>query len=209
MIETVLAAITAFTSTNVDDIFILIALFTQVSTSLTKRDIYIGQFLGIGVLIGLSLIGVWIGTVVPQEYIGLLGFFPIYMGLKKIYEALSKKNRLDQPVAVEKVNTRNRFSIWLIPVQVLSVAAITIANGGDNISIYIPFFITLSIQRIIVTVSIFFVLTYGWLSLAYYMVYHPSLTAGLKRYQPVIFPIILIALGTYILLKNYTYTLLY
>jgi cadmium resistance transport/sequestration family protein len=206
MIETILAAVISFVSTNVDDIFILIALFTQVSKSLTPRDIYYGQFIGIGVLIVLSLVGAWMGTIIPKEYIGLLGFFPIYMGIKKIYLALSKTDQLVEPVIVETFD-KTRFFDLRFRFQILGVAAITIANGGDNIGIYIPFFTTLSFQHIMLTVSIFFILTYAWLTFAHYLVYHPSRAALLKKYQPVIFPIILIALGTYILLKNYTYTL--
>jgi len=206
MIEALFAAVIAFASTNVDDIFILIALFTQVSTSLTKRDIYAGQFVGIGVLVILSLVGAWIGTIVSKEYIGLLGFIPIYMGIKKVYEALSKKNQPAEPVVIEEIGKDGIFASTF-RFQILSVAAITIANGGDNIGIYVPFFSPMSVKHIILTVSAFFILTYAWLELAHYLVYHPSLTDALKKFQPIVFPIILIALGTYIVLKNYTYTL--
>lgn len=207
MIETIVAAGIAFASTNVDDIFILITLFTQVSSSLTTNDIYKGQFLGIGALIVLSLAGSLIGMVIPKEYIGLLGVFPIYLGIKKIYAAIAKRNEDDDGAEIDNINDRKNIFAILIRVQIISVAAITVANGGDNIGIYIPFFTPLSIEELLLTIVIFFMLTYGWLSLAYYLVSHPLLAESLKKYQPVVFPIILIALGTYILIKNYTYTL--
>jgi cadmium resistance protein CadD (predicted permease) len=85
MIETVITAVLAFASTNVDDLFILMMLFTVTSQSFRPHHILSGQYLGIITLIAISVIGSLIGIVIPKVYIGLLGFFPIYLGIRKFF----------------------------------------------------------------------------------------------------------------------------
>ncbi|HQQ83429.1 MAG TPA: cadmium resistance transporter, partial [Cyclobacteriaceae bacterium] len=75
-----LTAILAFASTNLDDLFILTLFFGDKSR--TSRDIVIGQLLGIGTLIALSLAGSMLGSIFDPRYIGLLGLFPLYLGVK-------------------------------------------------------------------------------------------------------------------------------
>src|SRR5438093_10324277 len=64
--------ITAFIASNIDDTFILILLFS--SLSFQTRQIFIGQFLGIGALIIISAIGSLISLVLP-DFLGVTTFF--------------------------------------------------------------------------------------------------------------------------------------
>lgn len=72
MFTTIITSIVAFASSNVDDIFVLMALFSQFRTnkaeergeaialpsaSLNRRQIIIGQYLGFSSLVALSIIG--------------------------------------------------------------------------------------------------------------------------------------------------------
>ncbi|HTJ50781.1 MAG TPA: cadmium resistance transporter [Cyclobacteriaceae bacterium] len=208
MIETIVTAIFAFASTNIDDIFILMTLFTQVSTSLTGQHIMRGQYLGIITLTVLSIAGSLIGIIIPEEYIGFLGLFPIYLGVMKIYHYFKNE---DDSVEIEDFNTtQKRKSILstFLGVQTLSIAAITIANGGDNIGVYVPLFVNLNLLKLIITVSIFLILVYVWVRTAEYATSHPALTANLKKYNHIIFPLILIGLGIYILASSGTLALL-
>ena len=50
--------------------------------SRTSPDIVVGQLLGIGTLIALSLAGSMLGSIFDPRYIGLLGLFPLYLGGK-------------------------------------------------------------------------------------------------------------------------------
>lgn len=204
MIEIVLTAFAAFISTNVDDLFIIMTLFT--STTLTRQHIYAGQYLGLSVLILLSIIGTLIGFVIPLAYIGLLGLVPIYLGIRKIIDHWRDKedddeNEIDQ-------NKVNGFLSALISVQTLNVAAIAIANGGDNIGIYIPLFSTFSVTELAITIFIFMILIYPLLKTSEYLTKHPLLAKTFKKYNPVIFPIVLIGLGIYIIYESKTYALL-
>jgi len=203
MIETIVTAIFAFVSTNIDDIFILMTLFTLVSASLKRQHIMRGQYLGIATLIALSITGSLIGIIVPEEYIGFLGLFPVYLGVMKIYQHLKTNN--DEDIEVENLNTtskRHGLPDVFFGVQTLNIAAITIANGGDNIGVYVPLFANLNFFKIAITVLIFMMLVYIWVRTAEYATSHPALTMSLKKYNHIIFPLILIGLGIYILVSS-------
>src|SRR5688572_26253502 len=88
MIQTIITSMLAFASTNVDDIFILMLFFG--SRANKPSTIFAGQYLGIGALLIISLVGAVIGNFVDQRYIGLLGLFPIYLAIKQVMELLRK-----------------------------------------------------------------------------------------------------------------------
>jgi cadmium resistance protein CadD (predicted permease) len=96
----------------------------------------------------------------------------------------------------------------IISPAALSVSAITIANGGDNIGIYIPLFSTLGYQQLVMMIGIFLLLTYGWLRLAQYLTSHPAIASTLKKINRYLFPIVLIGLGVYIFIESNVFSML-
>ncbi|WP_346936869.1 cadmium resistance transporter [Clostridium sp.] len=79
MISTIIIAFVSFASTNIDDIFILMLFFSQINNDMGKRHIVIGQYLGITLLTTISIIGALGISLIPSEYVGLLGLVPIYL----------------------------------------------------------------------------------------------------------------------------------
>jgi cadmium resistance protein CadD (predicted permease) len=80
------------------------------------------------------------------------------------------------------------------------VAGVTIANGGDNIGIYVPLFASSStLAEIITLVAIFLAVTAVWCALAYYLVNHQLIATRLRRVGHIVLPFVLIGLGAYIL----------
>jgi len=78
-------AFISYIATNVDDLVVLMNFFTEaaISTSaLRVRDIFIGQYLGFIILLGVSLIGYGISYAVPVQMLGFFGFLPIILGIK-------------------------------------------------------------------------------------------------------------------------------
>jgi cadmium resistance protein CadD (predicted permease) len=71
-------AIVLFTSTNIDDVFVLLGFFAD--PQFRTRQVIIGQYLGITALFGVSALASLISLVIPAAYIGLLGFAPIFRG---------------------------------------------------------------------------------------------------------------------------------
>lgn len=208
LVTTIISSFIAFTSTNIDDIFILLVLFSQVKTGVIKKEggavqgktklkelyIVIGQYLGFSVIVFLSIIGSLSSFFIPVSWIGLLGFIPIYMGVKGILSLRSYK--------------RNEV-IDNVSGSIFKVASITLANGADNISIYIPMFASQNLKTNIVTLVIFFCMIAIWCFISYKLLRAPILAKVLERNCHIIVPIVLIGLGMFILFRSNTIELLY
>jgi cadmium resistance protein CadD (predicted permease) len=67
----VLVAAVAFAATHIDDLFLLMIFFS--SGSFPPRQVILGQFIGIGLLVAVSILGSLLTLVVPIYVIGLLG----------------------------------------------------------------------------------------------------------------------------------------
>ena len=88
--------------------------------------------------------------------------------------------------------------------SMLTVAAVTFSNGGDNIGIYTPLFAKYSSEGEIVILSIIFmILTAIWCAVAYYLVSHPLVATRIRKTGHIIFPFVLIGLGIYILVGGF------
>lgn len=187
--ELIITSIVAFASTNIDDVFLLMLFFSD--KRFRSRDIVIGQFLGISTLIAISFVVSYIGLIIGEAYIGLLGFMPIYLGIKGVIGLFRKEeNEESLPDTESKKN------------RVLAVAAVTIANGGDNLGIYIPLFAPLLWTEKTIMISIFFLMTALWCILASYFTRHPMLATLTEKYGHRITPFVLILLGLFILYKS-------
>jgi cadmium resistance transport/sequestration family protein len=204
-IATVIAAMTAFAATNIDDIVILMLLFSQVNESSRPRHIVVGQYLGFAVLLLACLPGFFGGMVISKPWIGLLGFVPIAIGISHLRDKAA--NEAD-------IQTINQSSPKLAPLtrllhpQVFQVAAITVANGGDNIGIYVPLFASSDLISLGIILIVFAVLIGVWCAVAYQLTRHQAIAPILTRYAKRIVPFVLIGLGLYILLENGSYQLL-
>src|SRR5919202_3767178 len=204
--------ITAFVATNIDDIVILLLFFAKVDANLRRRHIVIGQYLGFTLLIILSLPGFFGGLVVPREWIGLLGLLPIPIGFKQLLSPEQDTEQV-QTVTSELEPTSPRNPLWSFLSNVLSpqaykVAAVTIANGGDNISIYIPLFAGSNLVRLGVILSVFFFMVGVWCAIAYLLTRQPMIAQVLSRYGHAIVPYVLIGLGLFIMYERGTFRLL-
>ncbi|MGA8046005.1 MAG: cadmium resistance transporter, partial [Dermatophilaceae bacterium] len=82
--------------------------------------------------------------------------------------------------------------------QALAVAGVTLANGGDNLGVYIPLFATAP-QAIETYVAVFAVMTVAWCALGYAIVNNPLIGSRIRRHGHVLLPVVLISLGLYIL----------
>jgi cadmium resistance protein CadD (predicted permease) len=193
--EIIITSVLAFISTNIDDVFLLMLFFGN--KHFKDREIVIGQYLGIATLIAASFALSFIGLVIDKAYIGLLGFVPIYFGVRGLLHLRAKQVEGDD--VVEPINNRN---------NIFTVAGTTIANGGDNIGIYVPLFATLGRPQQLTMISVFFLMTALWCLIAKYFTKHPIIAKAIDKYGHVLTPFILIFLGIYILYQSGTWRLL-
>jgi cadmium resistance transport/sequestration family protein len=197
LIQTVLVAVTAFVATNVDDILVLVLFFAQVEQRQHPWQIVLGQYLGFGALLIASLPGYLGGLVLPQPWLGLLGLLPIMIGIRAFWQ---RPENTTVPMLRQRVATK-RWQPWLSP-QVLQVAAVTFANGGDNIGIYVPLFAKSRLLELALTLLVFLTLVAVWCALAYALTRHPTIAPLLSRRAHQIVPFILIGLGVYIIWES-------
>lgn len=189
--STIITAIASFVSTNIDDIFILMIFFSNIKGALNAKYIVAGQYLGIGVLVGISILGGLGVSLFLEKYIGFLGFIPIYLGIKEYldYRKSLKYNSED--------DSNNNLNIG-----VLNVAAITIANGGDNIGIYVPMFAKAKGIDLIIIIIVFILFTALWCYIGFKLVKYPFIELSIKKYKHIIVPIVFIFIGTMIILES-------
>lgn len=190
-LQSILTSVIAFASTNIDDIFILMLFYAGGRSR--NSDIIIGQYVGIGALVVISLIGAYIGGFFDGRYVGILGLFPIYLGVRQAVGLFRKDHNED--ASDVKVS------------GVFAVAGVTIANGADNLGVYIPLLTTMTITEKIVLVFVFAVATYAWCWIARYLSSRPMIAKHLDRYGHIITPIVLILLGVFILIESGTMSL--
>src|SRR5688500_8501780 len=190
--EIVIASILAFATTNIDDIFILTLFFGN--PKYASRDVVLGQYLGIGTLIAISFAGSFIGLVIDPKYIGLLGLFPIYIGIRGAVNMNQQKEESNSTKISDQANSHIQ--------KTLSVASVTIDNGDDNIIIYIPLFATLYIAGKLTMTMIFLLMTSVWCIAAKYLSKLPLVQRTVEKYGHVITPFIFILLGIYIIYES-------
>jgi cadmium resistance protein CadD (predicted permease) len=153
-------------------------------------EILMGQTLGIASLVCLSLAGSLLGLIVKPAYIGLLGLVPIYLGIRNVIRLM--KSKVDDGNELPKRGSN----------AILTVAGVTIANGGDNIGVYVPLFATMSWAEKVIMVFVFMVMTVVWCTAARYLVSHPYIATRLDKIGHLVMPIVLILLGVYILYES-------
>lgn len=195
LLQTIATALVAFAATNIDDIFVLMLFFSEVGKGFRRWQVVAGQYAGFAALVALSLVGYFARYVAPEQWIGLLGILPIIIGLRKLWELKKGEH--------EEADIERRTSHAL-----LAVAAVTFANGGDNLGIYTPLFASLGLFELLVTLAVFFVSVALWCVLAYFLSRHPAVYKVLDRYGHLLVPFVLMALGLYIMIESGTFGLL-
>lgn len=205
MLPTLLTALTAFVATNLDDIVILTIFCAQLNAHFRFHQIVIGQYLGFLAIILASLPGFFGGLWLPEPWIGLLGILPIAIGMHQLQ---SKENDAVQTVSGKLETSRGSIFASLLSPQIYQVAAVTIANGGDNIGIYLPLFASSSPIDLLIILAVFFGMIALWCAIAYYLARHPAIAPIVTRYGHSIVPYVLIGLGIWILVENGSYRLL-
>src|SRR5699024_7004277 len=84
-----------------------------------------------------------------------------------------------------------RDSVW-------AVAAVTFANGGDNIGVYVPVFVSVSWSAVLAYCIVFLVLVAALVCLAKWISSRKPIAEALERWEHILFPAVVIGLGVII-----------
>ena len=200
MIQNVITSIILYSGTAVDLLIILMLFFAKRKSRKDIINIYLGQFLGSGSLILLSLLFAFVLNYIPsKEILGLLGLIPIFLGLKVLLLGDSD----GEAIAKEGLRKDNKNLIFL-------VAMITFAScGADNIGVFVPYFTTLNLGNLIVTLLTFLVMIYLLVFSAQKLAQISSVGETLEKYSRWFIAVVYLGLGIYILIENNSFNILW
>ena len=196
MIQTIVTAAILYIATAVDLLVILLIFFARAKTRKEYRDIYIGQYVGSVALIVISLFFAFVLNYVPEKWIlGLLGLIPIYLGIKvAIYGDSDGEER-----AKKELNEKGLSKL------VGTIAIVTIAScGADNIGLFVPYFVTLSVTDLLITLFVFLILIFFLVFTAQKLANIPGVGEIVEKFSRWIMAVIYIALGLFIIIENDT-----
>ena len=199
MVQNVVTSIILYSGTAVDLLIILMLFFAKRKSRKDIINIYLGQFLGSVSLILLSLLFAFVLNYIPsKEILGLLGLIPIFLGLKVLLLGDSD----GEAIAKDGLRKDDKNLIFL-------VAMITIAScGADNIGVYVPYFTTLNLTNLIVTLLTFLVMIYLLVFSAQKLAQVPSVGEILEKYSRWFIASVYLGLGIYILIENNVFDML-
>ncbi|MEU9457101.1 cadmium resistance transporter [Streptomyces sp. NPDC048277] len=182
-----------FAVTNIDDILILSLFFAQgAGHSGSAGRIILGQYLGFAAILTVAIAAAFGATFLPESAIPYLGLLPLALGIKAAWQVW--KHRSDDGDEETEAKTGGP--------RALEVAAVTFANGGDNIGVYVPVFATAGISGMTVYAIVFLVLVAAWCFAGRHFATRPVIAKGLSRWGHVLLPAVLIAIGLLILIEG-------
>ena len=194
IVSSILQAIGLFIATNIDDIVILSLFFGrgQGQPGPTRR-ILAGQYLGFVGILGAAVAATFGAQVLlPEEILPYFGLIPLGLGLWAAWQAGRNRGQEDDDEAQLE---GKRVSVW-------AVAAVTFANGGDNIGVYVPVFVSISWSAVLAYCVVFLLLVAALVFLAKWISSRKPIAEALERWEHILFPAVLIGLGVIILVSG-------
>jgi cadmium resistance protein CadD (predicted permease) len=184
--QTISIAAVMFAATNADDLVLLTIFFAQ--PGCRPSQVVLGQLAGIGSLTAISYTISMLALAVPHGWLPWLGIVPLYLGIRWLSRNPADR---DAPAA----------SAWW------AIAGVTLANGADNLGVYIPTFAIQSGVEKVVTGVVFFVLTLVWCAIAWGAVRHPALGPPISKVCGRAAPFVLIGIGLWIIAHHQVFGL--
>ena len=181
-----------FAVTNIDDLVIL-ALFFARGTGHhgATRNIAVGQYLGFAAILAVAVAAAFGATFLPEGVVPYLGLLPLALGIKAAAQAWRHRDDTAQERRAAEGGPKS-----------FEVAAVTFANGGDNIGVYVPVFATAGVGGMSVYAVVFLVLVAVWVAAGRYFATRPVIARTLSRWGHVLLPVVLIGLGLLILIDG-------
>jgi cadmium resistance protein CadD (predicted permease) len=190
-----LQAVGLFTVTNIDDVIVLSLFYARgAGVPGTTARILSGQYLGFGAILAVAVfVALGARSVLPEEVIPYFGLIPLVLGLLAAWRTW-RARRDDDDDDEGELSSR--------ALSVPTIAAVTFANGGDNIGVYVPVFTAIGTAGIVAYSAVFLALVAVLVAAARFVATRKPVAEVLERWEQVLFPIVLIGLGVVILVEG-------
>jgi len=188
----IITAAAAFTVTNLDDIVLLTLFFSLMQERKQKKYIVVGEYLGIITLILLSLVSARGAAAVLGRYIWLVGILPIIFGIKEAIKLFKISDDAEESAYVIS-------GTWIL---VYKEWAVTVANGSDNVSVYLPLLAERHGAELLIFFATMMAMTTLWWCLASAIVSLPKVGEGISRASRYLLPTAFIFVGASTVLRG-------
>ncbi|MDT7555672.1 MAG: hypothetical protein QOI68_142 [Pseudonocardiales bacterium] len=192
-----------FAVTNIDDILVLALFFGRCAGHRGAAvRVVIGQYLGFAAILVASLAGALGAGLLPRPAIAYLGLLPLLLGIRAAWGVWR-----DRLVTGPDAGTGTGTGTGTADASVLTVAAVTFANGGDNIGVYVPVFATAGPAGLVGYSAVFLVLVGVWCGVGRFLATRPPVARTLARFGHLLLPAVLIGIGLLILVEGHAFGL--
>jgi cadmium resistance protein CadD (predicted permease) len=184
-----------FAVTNIDDMVILAVFFGQAAGQKgCAWRIVAGQYLGFLGILAASVLGALGAGLLPESAIPYLGLLPLALGLRAGWKVWRERRNGDN-------DEPGKAGAGSGP-GLLAVAAVTFANGGDNIGVYVPVFTVSGVGGMSVYVIVFLIGVAIWCGAGWFLATRPLVAKTVSRWGHLILPVVLVGIGLIILIEG-------
>lgn len=207
LIGSLQSAVAVAMATTFDDNIYLTGFFSETNRQFRPIHVVVGELVGFSALISTSFLASrLLAQTMPLAWIGWLGLMPILIGCVNLIQVIKPaqtreliSSSLTEPQSQGFSSKRPKISTVLREHHTYKVSAITVSNGGNNLSIYIPLMATSSTSTALLTVMVCYGAVITWLTLSFRLTRLPALAIHLSRHARRVFPFVLMWLGFRIL----------
>lgn len=187
--------LTAFASTNLDNLLLLTLLQGQKQQS--RRAVFLGYVGSVTAIAIMGLIVARLADTFPADMLGYLGLVPLGMGLYRLYRLAKLVGRSDGDSEPSESNAA---------LGAASIAALAFANSADTLGVLLPLFAETAEPLSFVLATAIVVAATLWVAMSKWISGHPWVRRTLARAERWLVPTLLIVVGLYILLNSPTDT---
>jgi len=185
-----------FAVTNIDDVLLLALYFGRAAGERgAALRVVLGQYLGFAAILAAAVVGAFGAGLLPESAVPYLGLLPLVLGLRAGWSAW--RERRGGPEEADPDGPPDGRGPAL-----LAVAAVTLANGGDNIGVYVPVFATVGAGGVVVFCAVFLLLVGVWCALGRFLAGRAVVALALSRWGHVLLPVVLVGIGVLILVEG-------
>ena len=174
----------AFASTNIDNFIMISVLLTLARSKADRRNVCAAQYIALAVLVLIGLLGAEIVSLIPDDFVRLLGILPIAVGLHGLF---GRKSEADDDLCLLP-------TLW-------AQTALNLSGGMDNISVYIPLLERYNCSDILLMTVVFAGMMGLWYFMADKITALPGLRDRIRQRASQIVPWVYILLGVYIIIR--------
>jgi cadmium resistance protein CadD (predicted permease) len=180
-----------FTVTNIDGMVVLVVFFGRAHGERSGfARVIIGQYIGFAAILGISVLGALGASLLPRSAIPFLGVLPLSLGIRLAWDAWRSRGP----------DTEDGGMVGNGNVGIVEMAAVTVANGGDNISVYVPVFAVVGASGMLGYCVAFLIGLAIWCTAGLFIATRPAIATVLTRWGHLIVPAVLIGIGLVILI---------